>query len=51
MEAYEATLSITEAARALGIHPNTLRKKMDKLGIAYKKKGDVLAVFSRDVTA
>jgi transcriptional regulator with GAF, ATPase, and Fis domain len=26
------------AAELLGIHPNTLRKKMDKLGIPYKKK-------------
>jgi diguanylate cyclase (GGDEF)-like protein/excisionase family DNA binding protein len=30
MEAYEATLSITEAARALGVHPNTLRAWSDQ---------------------
>ncbi len=30
MEAYEATLSITEAARVLGVHPNTLRTWSDQ---------------------
>jgi hydrogenase-4 transcriptional activator len=26
------------AAELLGIHPNTLRKRMDKLGIRYKRR-------------